>query len=170
MRAAVASATAVNTHLIAYAEACATFTRLARERKNPDFYFEARARLDQAWKVWRIVQVDESLVRRAGDLAQRFGLRGYDSVHLAAAEAVWRALPGVDYRVGVLDGKLAEAARGVGMWCWSKPAQEDALKHKAHPLPLATFWVGGWGWLETSHECGVRRWRELCYAADGGAV
>lgn len=61
------------------------------------------------------MNVDETLIRRAGDLAQSFGLRGYDSVHLAAAEAVWRALPGVDYRVAVFDGKLADAARGLGM-------------------------------------------------------
>jgi predicted nucleic acid-binding protein len=55
------------------------------------------------------------LVRRAGDLAERFGLRGYDSVHLAAAEAVWRELPGVEFRVVVFDEKLTAAARAMGI-------------------------------------------------------
>ncbi|MGZ8217855.1 type II toxin-antitoxin system VapC family toxin [Methylomagnum sp.] len=73
------------------------------------------ADFERDWAAVRVVEASESLVRRAGDLAQRFGLHGYDSVHLAAAEAVWRALPGVDYRVGVFDGRLAEAARGLGM-------------------------------------------------------
>ncbi|MDA8364875.1 MAG: hypothetical protein M0Z84_13940 [Gammaproteobacteria bacterium] len=31
---------------------------------------------------------DERVVRRAGDLAEQFGLRGYDRVQLAAAESL----------------------------------------------------------------------------------
>lgn len=94
VREAVESAAVVNTHLIAYAEACATFARLSRERQNPGFFMEARKQLDRAWNSWNIVAADEILIRRAGDLAQRFGLRGYDSVHLAAQKPTlrsWRA-------------------------------------------------------------------------------
>ena len=32
-----------------------------------------------------VIEVDERLVRAAADLAHRFGLRGYDAVHCAAA-------------------------------------------------------------------------------------
>lgn len=70
-------------------------------------YAEARAALAQAERMGRItprqlpglakdadslyaqidrLDVDESLVRRAGDLAQQFALRGYDAMHLAGAE------------------------------------------------------------------------------------
>jgi len=35
-----------------------------------------------------IVEVAEAVVERAMDLAERYGLRGYDAVHLAAALAV----------------------------------------------------------------------------------
>jgi predicted nucleic acid-binding protein len=33
-----------------------------------------------------VVEVDDGLARRAGDLAETHGLRGYDAVHLAAAD------------------------------------------------------------------------------------
>jgi uncharacterized protein len=35
-----------------------------------------------------IVEITEQLVREAGVLAERFGLRGYDAVHLASAQLV----------------------------------------------------------------------------------
>ena len=35
-----------------------------------------------------IIEVDEALARRAGDLSEAHRLRGYDAVHLAAAERI----------------------------------------------------------------------------------
>ena len=70
-------------------------------------YAEARAALSQAWRPGRLdqpqheqlivelndlyeqldrVEIDDRLVHRAGALAEQFGLRGYDAVHLAGAE------------------------------------------------------------------------------------
>ena len=70
-------------------------------------YAEARAALAQAQRMGRVTprqlpglvadvaslyaqidraDIDEPTVRRAGDLAESFGLRGYDAVHLASAE------------------------------------------------------------------------------------
>ena len=72
-------------------------------------YAEARAALAQATRLGRLaatdlataidaleglyanldlLEVDEGLVRRAGELAQDHALRGYDAVHLAAAERI----------------------------------------------------------------------------------
>jgi predicted nucleic acid-binding protein len=104
------------THLLAYAEMRAGLAKAVRERRIPADDLPPLVEAFEAdWAKLEIVGATEGLIRRAGDLAPRFGLRGYDSVHLAAAEAVWRALPGVDYRVAVFDGRLAEAARGLGM-------------------------------------------------------
>lgn len=52
------------------------------------------------------LDVDDALVRRAGVLAERFGLRGYDAVHLAGAERL------TDAEVVLVagDGDLCEAA------------------------------------------------------------
>ena len=41
--------------------------------------------MDALYVEFEIVDVDDALVRRAGDLAHRLRLRGYDAVHCAAA-------------------------------------------------------------------------------------
>jgi predicted nucleic acid-binding protein len=42
--------------------------------------------LEQLWQEIDVVEVDDRLMRRSADFARRFGLRGYDAVHCAAAE------------------------------------------------------------------------------------
>src|SRR4029078_2052501 len=41
--------------------------------------------LDEIYDEVDLVDMDDELVRRAGDLAERHALRAYDAVHLAAA-------------------------------------------------------------------------------------
>ncbi len=45
----------------------------------------AREEFEAIWPQLEVVEVSRELVRRAGDLAELEGLRGYDAVHLAAA-------------------------------------------------------------------------------------
>ena len=52
-----------------------------------------------------------ALARRAGDLAEQHGLRGYDAVHLASAEAV--ADP--DTVFVAADARLLDAAGALGV-------------------------------------------------------
>ena len=59
----------------------------------------------------RIVSLDDELARTAGDLAERYALRGYDAVHLASALAI--DVPG-DLVVATWDRELAEAAVAEG--------------------------------------------------------
>ena len=47
-----------------------------------------RKTLESLWAQLEVVPVTATLVRRAADLAEDAGLRGYDAVHLAAALAV----------------------------------------------------------------------------------
>lgn len=44
--------------------------------------------LEGLYRQLDLLEIDDTLVRRAGDLAQRHALRGYDAIHLAAAERV----------------------------------------------------------------------------------
>jgi len=104
----------IATHLITYAEACAAFARYARFRRDKTLFQRLRRTLDRHWRQWDIVAADETLVRRAGELAGRYGLRGYDSVHLAAVEAVREASQGAEFLFGVFDADLAHAARLAG--------------------------------------------------------
>ena len=103
------------THLVAYAEVCAAFARLAQNRADKALFARLRRALDRHWAEWEIVAVDEALIRRAGELAARHQLRGYDSVHLAAVEAVYGASRGsADFRFVVFDTELTRAAKFAG--------------------------------------------------------
>ena len=46
--------------------------------------------MDDDWGQFYVVGVTVQLLRVAADLAESYGLRVYDSIHLAAAEAVQR--------------------------------------------------------------------------------
>lgn len=58
-----------------------------------------------------LVDIDGALARRAGDLADAHGLRGYDAVHLAAADRIRDP----DLVVVAGDAALLEAATSEGM-------------------------------------------------------
>ena len=114
VRAAVAAGSVVATQLLAHVEACSAFSRLAEARADKSLFRRLRRELDARWTEWEIVEVEEHLVRRAGEFCARYQLRGYDSVHLAAAERVHGASRGyADFRFGVFDANLARAARGL---------------------------------------------------------
>lgn len=58
-----------------------------------------------------IVGIDEALARRAGELADAHGLRGYDAVHLASA----LALGATETLLVTWDRDLGKAAAGAGL-------------------------------------------------------
>jgi predicted nucleic acid-binding protein len=104
------------THAIAYVEACAAFAQAARMRGNDALFSALRGHLDVQWKAWEILDATEPLIRRAADLAGRYRLRGYDSLHLAAAESAFDAFRGeVPFRFAVFDEKLSDAAKLAGI-------------------------------------------------------
>ncbi len=115
LRAAVASASVVATQLLAHVEACSAFSRLAEARRDKSLFQRLRRELNARWAEWEIVGIEEPLVRRAGEFCARYRLRGYDSVHLAAAERVHGASRAADFRFGVFDGNLARAAGRLGL-------------------------------------------------------
>jgi uncharacterized protein len=72
-----------------YAEGRAALAQAARlGRVAGGAIPDTTAALDELYDQLALVEVDDPLVRRAGDLAASFALRGYDAVHLAAAERV----------------------------------------------------------------------------------
>ncbi len=56
-----------------------------------------------------VVVLDRSLASKAGDLAQRYALRGYDAVQLASALSVGEGL------MATWDAELARAAADAGL-------------------------------------------------------
>jgi predicted nucleic acid-binding protein len=85
VRQVLGDAEAVATCAVAYPEARAAFARLRRERHlTPAEHRSVQAALDSDWPQYVVVHVSDSLCLRAGELAERRALRGFDAVHLAS--------------------------------------------------------------------------------------
>ena len=112
VRRAAEECRAIVTHWVAYCEAVAAFGRRERKRLEPGYAGRQRSALDAQWRTWRIVGVSEPLVRRAADLALVHGLKGFDSLHLAAAHATCLGLGDSGrFRFAAFDRNLVDAAR-----------------------------------------------------------
>jgi uncharacterized protein len=79
-------ASVISTSKIAYAEARAAFARKQKEggfpRKGLRKIVEE---LNRDWESYFAIEITDGLVRLAGDLAEKYLLRGFDSIHLASA-------------------------------------------------------------------------------------
>lgn len=102
-------AQAVTTVRVTYAEARAAFARHRREGglTGPALRRVVR-HLDGEWGTYNIMDVSDPVVRRAGELAERHALRGYDAIQLAAALDFRDA--GADLEFACFDDRLAKAA------------------------------------------------------------
>jgi len=106
----------LHTHWITYPEMRAALARLRRMGyQTDDTYREHKLEFEADWKAVNAILPDERIFRRAGELAERFGLRGYDSVHLAAAESL-RVGQGSDLlRFASFDERLNQSATELGL-------------------------------------------------------
>ena len=112
---AVARAETVAACRIAWAEACAALARRAREVPADEAaIMAARQALAQDWPHFFIVEVTQPVVERAGEFADTFALRGYDSVQLAAACEILAIAPG-EVTFSCFDNRLNKAARVLGL-------------------------------------------------------
>jgi len=79
-------AAAVSTSKIAYAEARAAF---ARKQKEGGFSTAALRKVvedfNKDWESYFVIEITDGLIRFAGDIAEKYLLRGLDSIHLASA-------------------------------------------------------------------------------------
>ena len=119
VRQLVAETTAATTHLVTYAEMRASFAQAVRMKRMPatDLAYQVRS-FESDWLTMSLIGVDEAMVRRAGELAERFGLRGYDSVHLAAAARAFEATGRPDMFVfAAYDKNLCASAEAIGLSC-----------------------------------------------------
>jgi len=117
LKARVLEAEAVAVCRIAWAEAYAALSRRAREVPVDALIIEqAKAALAADWPHFVVLDIDQALVERAGEYADTFALRGYDSVQLAAAFETGR----ISQRpicFACFDTRLNKAAKLLGMSC-----------------------------------------------------
>jgi predicted nucleic acid-binding protein len=112
VRQLVAEASVVATSVVAYAE---TRAALARLRRNGALTAAAltsvKREFEQQWPTYLTLDATDSLCRAAGELAEQYGLRGFDSLHLATLGEVSRRA-GIDAtRFSSFDDRLNQAAR-----------------------------------------------------------
>lgn len=110
----VESADVVATCTVAYAEAR---SGLARRRREGDFtdqeYRTEVSNLDRDWITFMRVQASNVVAYRAGQLAERHALRGYDAIHLASALRLAEKFG--ELRFLAFDQRLTNAAQEAGL-------------------------------------------------------
>jgi predicted nucleic acid-binding protein len=115
VKAQAAGSEAVAACRIAWAEAHAALSRRAREVPADRLSIgQAKHALEADWPHYLIVEVTQAVVVRAGDFADTFALRGYDSVQLAAAYET-KQVSGIPLTFACFDSHLNKAAVVLGM-------------------------------------------------------
>lgn len=100
---------------IAWAETMAAFARRVREQPADAVAIEAlRMRLRADWLAYAVIEVTQPLVELAGDYADTFALRAYDSVQLASARILQEGSSEV-FQFACFDVRLQKAAKVLGM-------------------------------------------------------
>jgi len=118
LKARILEAEAVAVCRIAWAEAHAALSRRAREVPEDALVIEqAKAALATDWPHFVVLDIDQSLVERAGEYADTFALRGYDSIQLAAASEASRISQSPLF-FACFDIRLNKAAKMLGMACF----------------------------------------------------
>lgn len=117
LKSRVAEAEAVAVCRIAWVEAHAALSRRAREVPEDAALIEqAKSALATDWPRFVILEIGQTLVERAGEYADMFALRGYDSIQLAAAfEAGHISQSPILF--ACFDARLNKAAKVLGMSC-----------------------------------------------------
>jgi predicted nucleic acid-binding protein len=107
-------ATLVATSQVAYPEARAAFARRRREGvlRPRDFTTSKRA-FEADWPSYAAVEATPALCHEAGDLAERYRLRGFDSIHLASFQEIVRSAGTTEVVFSSFDDRLNRAARAL---------------------------------------------------------
>lgn len=107
----LSEASAGATSLITYAEARAAFARLRRLGNiTPAGFRSAKQDLEADWSKYVVVEPTLDLCRAAGELAERYQLRGFDSIHLATFLELARERRPSETRFSSFDRHLNRAA------------------------------------------------------------
>lgn len=113
--AAIAAAESVGTVMVSRAEVAAAFSKAARLKALTRKKALAALHTFRAeWVNFVRIQVSETVMTRADELAWQANLRGYDAVHLAAA-LVWQDALGEPVTFATFDQTLWQVAQAEGM-------------------------------------------------------
>jgi predicted nucleic acid-binding protein len=112
VRQVVDDAAVVATSVVAYAETRAALARLRRERViTASRLASAKRQFEEQWPTYLTLEATDSVCRAAGELAEKYSLRGFDSIHLASFAEVARRAGADDTQFSSFDDRLNQAAR-----------------------------------------------------------
>lgn len=113
VRELIRTAEVVCTSDVAYPEARAAFARRRRERTLTSAQFQlAQRSFESKWSDILSIPTTPEICHEAGELAERYRLRGFDSIHLASFANMLRGLQGRDdVEFSSFDESLNNAAR-----------------------------------------------------------
>jgi predicted nucleic acid-binding protein len=115
VQAQASAARVVAVSRIAWAEMMAALARRARDQPaDGPLIDQARARLRADWPALAVLEVTQTVVELAGEYADAFALRGYDSVQLASARTLQQAAKD-GFCFACFDSRLQKAAVVLGM-------------------------------------------------------
>lgn len=110
-----AGSDAVAVSRLAWVELMSAIARRSREQpRDVPALSEARQRFVADWPYYLKIEVAQELLEFAGDHADTFALRAYDSVQLASAHTLQREMPG-EVCFACFDARLSKAAKVLGM-------------------------------------------------------
>lgn len=97
---------------VAYIEMHATFSRLRRERRlAPLEIAAAMRRFEEDWPRMASVELNESIIGSAADLAGRHALATLDAIHLASFVRLLEGAGDADIHFSSFDARLTRAAK-----------------------------------------------------------
>ena len=101
--------------VVAYPEARATFARIKAQGISTEAKHQQRlAQLNLDWENMLRIELAPGVIRTSGDLAEVYGLRGFDSIHLASA--LWlKEKTSMPLYFAVFDQRLRAAAERAGL-------------------------------------------------------
>lgn len=115
VQAAVGRCTALAVARITWVELMSAFARRGREQSvAADKLNTCRARVAADWPQFLVLELTPALTRQAGELSEVFGLRAYDSVQLAAVQALQQQQAD-EVRFACFDSRLCKAASVLGV-------------------------------------------------------
>jgi hypothetical protein len=104
----------VATSVVAYAETRAALARLRRDGALTAAKVTSLKReFEEQWPAYLVLDASDSLCRAAGELAEQYGLRGFDSIHLATFGEILRRAGIGDTQFSSFHERLNQAARNM---------------------------------------------------------
>lgn len=103
-------ASTIITSIVTYAESRAAFAKQYRKGElSEEDYQDTKASFETDWKNYLIIALGEEIVKHAGDLTEKHGLRGFDAIHLASYLLIKRRIKS-EIHFSSFDDQLNKAA------------------------------------------------------------